>query len=99
MKFALIALLLAAAAPRTVELTVTKEGFVPAQVKVHKGEKLKLVVTRKVARTCATEIVLDGIQKDLPIDKPVVIDFTPRRTGQIKYACAMGMVGGVLLVE
>ena len=92
---------LAARAPRTVELTVTKEGFVPAEVKVHKGETIKLVITRKVQRTCVTEVVLEGtgIKRDLPLDKAVEIEFTPDRTGQIRYACAMGMVGGILLVE
>jgi len=91
----------AADAPRTVEVAVTKEGFVPAQVKVRKGEALKLVITRKVKRTCATEVVLagTGIKKDLPLDQAVEIEFTPERSGEIRYACAMGMVGGVLLVE
>ncbi len=85
--------------PRTVEMTVTKEGFVPAEVKVKKGEPLKLVITRKVEKTCATEVVLDGVKKELPLEKPVEIQYTPKRTGQIKYACAMGMIGGVLVVE
>ena len=99
--FSVAAPTLAARAPRTVELTVTKEGFIPAEVKVRKGEPIKLVITRKVERTCATEVVLEGtgIKKDLPLDKPVEIEFTPGRTGQIKYACAMGMIGGVLLIE
>lgn len=92
---------LAVRTPRTVQLTVTKDGFVPAEVKVRKGEPLKLVITRKVQRTCATEVVLQGtgIKKDLPLDQTVEIDFTPTKTGSIRYACAMGMVGGVLLVE
>lgn len=91
---------LAADAPRVVEIAVTKEGF-PAQVKVRKGEAIKLVITRKVKVTCVTEVVLagTGIKKDLPLDKAVEIEFTPDKAGQIKYACAMGMVGGVLLVE
>ena len=29
----------------------------------------------------------------------MTIDFTPERSGVVKYACLMGMVGGVLLVE
>lgn len=92
---------MAARSPRTVELTVTKDGFVPAEVKVRSGEPIKLVITRKVERTCATEVVLDGtgIRKDLPLDQAVEIEFTPARAGQIKYACGMGMIGGVLLVE
>lgn len=92
---------LAARAPRTVEISVTNEGFVPAQVKVRKGEAIKLVITRKVQVTCATEVVLagTGIRKALPLNEAVEIEFTPDKAGEIKYACAMGMVGGVLLVE
>jgi plastocyanin domain-containing protein len=92
---------LAAPVPRTVQMTVTKEGFVPAEVKVRKGEPLKLVITRKVQRTCATEVVIEGtgIKKDLPLDQAVEIEFTPGKAGKIKYACAMGMIGGVLVVE
>lgn len=87
--------------PRTVVLSVTTEGFVPAEVKVRKGEPLKLVITRTVERTCATEIVLagTGIRRDLPLNRPVEIKLTPDKAGTMKYACAMGMVGGVLLVE
>ena len=65
------------------------------------GEPLKLVITRTVERTCATEIVLagTGIRRDLPLNQPVEITLTPDKAGTMKYACAMGMVGGVLLVE
>lgn len=101
--FAAVGLIAAAPAsqPRTVVLSVTKEGFVPAEVKVRKGEPLKLVITRTVERTCATEIVLagTGIRRDLPLNQPVEITLTPDKAGTMKYACAMGMVGGVLLVE
>jgi hypothetical protein len=40
------------------------------------------VITRKVQRTCATEVVLDGtgIRKELPLDKAVEIEFTPTRS-------------------
>ena len=91
----------AAGGRRTVELSVTKDGFVPPEVKVHKGESLKLVVTRTVERTCATEIVLEGtgIRRELPLGRAVEIEFTPAKSGRIQYACAMGMVGGVLLVD
>ena len=86
---------------RTIQIEVTKEGFVPAEIKVKKGEPLALVVTRKIERTCATEIALAGtdLKMDLPLNTPGTIHFTPKRSGVVKYACAMGMVGGVLLVE
>jgi plastocyanin domain-containing protein len=102
MKGILIAALLAAApAARTIEMSVTAKGFEPVKVTVKKGEPLHLVVTRKVEATCATEIEIKdaGIREKLPLNKPVAIEFTPQKTGELRYACGMGMLGGVLLVE
>jgi plastocyanin domain-containing protein len=86
---------------RTVELSVTDKGFEPDSITVKKGEPLHLVVTRKTDQTCATSIDIKdaGIRKDLPLNKAVAIDFTPEKAGQIRYACGMGMLAGVLLVE
>src|SRR3954467_10165830 len=98
----LIATLLAAApAARTIELAVTNKGFEPEKIEVKKGEPVHLVVTRKTEATCATEIVIKdlGIKKDLPLNKPVSIDFTPQKSGRLQYACAMDMIGGALLVQ
>jgi plastocyanin domain-containing protein len=90
------------AADGTVTLTVTESGFEPTPVKVKAGQPLTLVVTRKTDATCATEIVVKdyGIHEKLPLGTPVTIRFTPEKTGELKYGCAMDqMVSGVLLVE
>ena len=86
---------------RTVELSVTDKGFEPDSITVKKGEPLHLVVTRKTDQTCATSIDIKdaGVRKDLPLNKPVAIDFTPHKAGEIRYVCGMGMMGGVLLVQ
>lgn len=91
-----------APAPRTIELSVTTKGFEPTPIKVKKGEPLKLVITRKTDKTCARDIVIKdyGISTPLPLDQAVTVSFTPDKTGQLKYGCAMGqMISGVLLVE
>ena len=88
--------------PRTIELTVTKKGFEPSPIAVKKGEPLKLVITRTVEKTCATEIVVPGydINEKLPLNTPVTVSFTPNKSGDLKYGCAMKqMIGGVLTVE
>jgi plastocyanin domain-containing protein len=98
----LIATVLAAApAARTVDLAVTEKGFEPDKVEVKRGEPVHLVVTRKTDATCAKELVIrdQGIRKELPLNQPVSIDFTPQRAGEIKYACGMGMLAGVLVVQ
>jgi len=86
---------------QVVEISVTSEGFVPAEVKVKAGQPLKLVVTRQVERTCATDIVIKdfGIKKSLPLNQAVEVDITPAKTGKIRYACAMDMIAGAIIVE
>jgi len=87
---------------RTIEISVTENGFEPTPIKVKKDEALKLVVTRKVEATCAKQLVLDEgkISVDLPLNKAVEIAFTPKKAGTIKYGCSMGkMVSGILVVE
>ena len=91
-----------AAAARTITMEVTDEGFLPKDVKLKKGEPVSLVITRKTEKTCATEIVIDEhkINTKLPLNTPVTVSFTPKKTGQLKYGCAMKkMIGGVLTIE
>jgi plastocyanin domain-containing protein len=85
---------------RIVEIAVTDEGFVPSKVKVKKGERVRLSATRKTDSTCAKEIVIKdhGINQPLPLDKAVKVELTPAKTGEIRYACAMDHVAGVLFV-
>jgi plastocyanin domain-containing protein len=85
---------------RTVEMQVTEDGFVPSKIKANKGEKLRLVITRKTDKTCATEIVIKeaGVNTKLPLDKTVTVDVTPKKSGELKYACGMDMITGVIFV-
>ncbi len=87
---------------RTVALTVTEQGYEPSPVTLKKGEPVKLVVTRKTDHTCATEVVMEehGVNTPLPLNTPVEIQFTPSKSGELRYGCAMGkMISGVFLVE
>jgi plastocyanin domain-containing protein len=86
---------------QVIELSVTSDGFVPSSVKVRAGQPLKLVVTRKVEKTCATDIVIEdfSINKPLPLNVPVEVGFTPTKPGKIRYSCAMNMIVGELVVE
>lgn len=97
----LLGLLLAAASPRTVALSVTESGFEPGQIALKQGEPVHLVVTRKTDNTCATAILIRdlGIKKALPLGQPVAIDFTPLKSGEVRYTCGMKRIGGVLLIQ
>jgi plastocyanin domain-containing protein len=99
----LIVALLVGTAPgaRNVEMAVTAKGFEPARIEVKKGEPLHLVVTRKTDATCAKELVIkdEGLRKELPLNQSVSFDFTPTKSGEMTYACGMGMITGVLVVQ
>lgn len=84
-----------------IAITVTKKGFEPASIRLKAGQPVRLVVTRKVERTCATEIVIKGlgINQPLPLNKTVEVRFTPKAAGTLRYACAMDMIAGSLIVE
>jgi hypothetical protein len=86
---------------RIVELRVTEKGFEPAELVVEKGEAVKLVVTRMTEKTCARRIVVEGqgIDAALPLGQAVILPLLPRRSGPIHYACAMGKIGGALIVR
>lgn len=97
----LAGLLASAGSPRVVELRVTGRGFEPWRVTLKKDEPVRLVVTRATDDTCATELIVpeQHVRLDLPLGKAVSVTFTPARTGEIRYSCAMGMMGGVLDVR
>jgi plastocyanin domain-containing protein len=86
---------------QVVELTVTSKGFEPSTVTVKSGRPVKLVVTRKTERTCATEIVMKdfGVNQPLPLEKPVRLVVTHKGPGQYRYACGMNMIAGTLNVQ
>ena len=86
---------------QVISIEVTRDGFVPARASVKAGRPVKLVVTRKVERTCATEIVIKdyGVNQPLPLGTPVEVAFTPGKPGPVRYACGMDMIAGVLTVE
>lgn len=86
---------------RVIEIVVNEDGFVPADVKAKAGETVKLVVTRKVERTCATEIVMKdlGVNQPLPLGKAVTVTVKPAKAGDYRFACGMDMIAGTLHVE
>lgn len=87
---------------RVVELAVTDDGFVPANVTLKANEPVTFRVTRKTDETCARDLLIEGtdIKLALPLDETVEVAWTPTKAGQVKFGCAMDMmVGGVLLVE
>jgi plastocyanin domain-containing protein len=90
------------AGPRVVEMAVTDDGFVPANVTLKANEPVTFRVTRKTDETCAKDLLIEGtdIKLALPLNTAVEVAWTPTKAGKVKFGCAMDMmIGGVLLVE
>jgi len=83
------------------DVLVTTDGFVPSTVTAQSGRPIRLVVTRKVERTCATEIVLKdfGVNQPLPLGQAVSISIPAMTPGNYRFSCGMGMIAGILNVR
>lgn len=84
-----------------VELQVTEKGFEPSTVDVNPGVPVVLKITRKTDATCATSIKIPAknIKKDLPLNKAVSVEVGKLEKGEIRFACGMDMITGVIHVH
>jgi cobalt-zinc-cadmium efflux system membrane fusion protein len=91
----------AAAQAQTARIAVTEKGYEPDKVTLRAGVPARLTVVRMTDKTCGTEIVFPAlnIKRSLPLNEPVVIEFTPAKTGDIAFACGMNMLKGVVVVQ
>jgi len=85
---------------RKVPIEVVKDGYSPDRIPGKPGEKLNLVFTRKVDGHCYEELKTpDGQRIALPRDKPVEVPVTVPQDGEVKFACGMDMLTGVVVAE
>jgi membrane fusion protein, heavy metal efflux system len=87
--------------PQAVTVAVTKDGFTPASFTVRKNIPVRLTFIRKVEVTCATDVVIPDydIKRELPMNEPVIVEFTPEKAGTISFACGMNMQHGKIVVK
>ena len=85
---------------QTATVEITSKGFEPDSLKLKVGVPAKVTFVRKTDQTCAKEVVIKeyGIERKLPLNEPVTVEFTPRK-GEFSFACGMNMIKGKLIVE
>jgi plastocyanin domain-containing protein len=92
---AAIAFVATFAAPDAAEtkVTVTDSGFEPAKVTVAAGKPARLVFVRTSEKTCGNEVVFkdQNIERTLPLNTPVAIEFTPAKKGELAFTCGQNM--------
>ncbi|MCI0485732.1 MAG: efflux RND transporter periplasmic adaptor subunit [Blastocatellia bacterium] len=87
--------------PQSVKVLLTDEGYEPASIRLKLNTPARLTFVRQVEKTCGTELVIPefGIKRDLPLNQPVVVEFTPKKKGEYTFACGMDMLRGKIIVQ
>ena len=91
----------AAAAAQEAKVLVTEKGYEPAKLMVRAGQLARITFVRTTDKTCGTEVVFPSlsIRRSLPLNEPVVIEFTPWDSGEIGFVCGMNMLRGTVVVQ
>jgi plastocyanin domain-containing protein len=84
-----------------VTVALTEKGYEPTNLHLRRGVLAQVTFMRKVSATCGTQIVLPDfeIKRDLPLNVPVLVEFTPQKSGTFSFTCGMGMLRGSLVVR
>jgi len=86
---------------QTVTIKLTKEGYQPESFKLKRDLPARVTFVRETDETCGKEIVIKeyDIKRPLPLNEPVVVEFTPRKAGEFTFACGMNMLRGKIIVQ
>ncbi|MEZ4302177.1 MAG: cupredoxin domain-containing protein [Polyangiaceae bacterium] len=86
---------------RVVEIKVTDNGFEPKVVEAKKGETVSLKFIRSTKSECLKAISIPSlkINKDLPMETPVIVNVPADKEGKIVFQCWMAMVKGEIDVK
>jgi len=86
---------------QTAKVTVTNAGYEPAALSLKADVPAKLTFVRTGESRCGEEVVFPeySIKKTLPLNEPVEVTFTPKKTGKVDFTCGMNMMKGSLVVQ
>lgn len=90
-----------AARMQTARVVLAKDAYRPSAIKFRKDIPVQLIFVRAAEVTCGTEVLIPdfNIKRELPLNEPVVLEFTPNKAGEISFACGMGMLRGKIIVR
>lgn len=76
-------------------------GYKPSIIRIKKGQKTTISITRKDPSSCLEEFILPDfkIKKFLPLGKKVDIEIVPDSIGEFGFHCGMNMFHGKVVIE
>ena len=91
----------AAREPQGGRVLVTESGYDPNKLTLRAGAPARITFVRTTDKTCGTEVVFPSlnIRRPLPLNEPVVVEFTPNKSGEIGFVCGMNMLRGTVVVQ
>ncbi len=86
---------LARPASQTITMDVIRSGYSPNHFVISKGVPVHWVINGKQLTTCNNRIIVPSLNLEFDVKKGrQVIEFTPDKTGLIRWSCWMGMLHG-----
>jgi RND family efflux transporter MFP subunit len=85
---------------QSAKVVVNEKGFEPVEVTFRANAPARLTFVRTAENTCATEVLIESlnIKRELPLNKPVDIEFTPA-VSKLTFTCGMKMFRGAIVVR
>lgn len=86
---------------QNVKIEVVAGGYQPEEFKLKRGIPARITFVRKTEDECGEEVVFPNynIRRNLPVNRPVTVAFTPRKSGSFNFACGMDMMRGKVIVQ
>lgn len=88
-------------AVQSMTVTLTDKGYQPRSLKLQRGVPARVTFIREIEETCDKEIAIPeyNIRRTLPLNEPVVVEFTPTKSDEFNFTCGMGMLRGTVIVR
>lgn len=86
---------------QSAKVTVTDRGFQPAKIRLRTGTPARITFVRTTDKACGAEVIFPSlnIKRPLPVNEPIVIEFTPSKSEELAFTCGMDMWRGTVVVR